>query len=206
MKSGYLSAVTVLLAILSASWVHDFQEDQAAAKAKTELADRIDLLEKRTELLEQILFSSVKLETTRAQRALEDRKAQLRNSKKLFAKGLVTRFQLEQEQLRVNTAQRELQLASSTTNQRQLVCELELLEAQRQLKVANEELTYQRTLARRGFASQLEVEGVERWVDEATQVLNQAKVKLEAAKKFEALQSKPPAKIPDGTEKGAPKK
>lgn len=205
MKASYLS-ITSLLAIMSAVLFHSVQEKLEVNQEKDQLSSRVETLEKRTELLEQILFSAVKLETSRAQRALDDRQDQLRNSKSLFAKGMITRFQLEQEQLRLQRAQVEFKLASSPANQRQLVSELELIESQRRLKAATEDLQYRRRLLQRGYTTQTEVAAVARWVDQATLALEQAKVKLEAAKEFDAIQNKERMEKPDANKITEPKK
>ena len=154
---------------------------------KIENDDRIDRLEKRVAILEKILFSSVKLETKRAERLLADRKARLKNSRKLFARGLITEFQLQQDRMQVEEAERELALATAQSNQKRLASELEVLDAEQRLKVAIKELEFSQNLARRGFATKTEVERLERLVDEATQNLEHVKIKLDAANEFESM-------------------
>jgi multidrug resistance efflux pump len=150
-------------------------------------ADRIQQLEKRMTILETILFSSAKLDTQRAERLLADRKARLKNSRELFARGLITEFEIQQDRRQVNEAERELELATTKSRHNQLVSELELLDAQREFKFATEQLEFRRRMSTRGFATKEEVKRLQAIVDVADRKLKHAKTKLQAARDLEAL-------------------
>lgn len=86
--------------------------------------------------MEKILFSTAKLNTQRAEQLLADRRAQLKNSRQLFAKGLITESEVQQDQRRVDEAESELRLATTELRHNQLASELELIEAEREFQFA----------------------------------------------------------------------
>jgi hypothetical protein len=152
-----------------------------------DLIQRLEQLESRVAILENILFSTVKLEKTRAERLLSDRRNRYKNSRALYAQGMITEAEMQQDRLRLAEAEKEFELANAESRQKELASELELVEAERRLQAATDELTYCRNMARRGFATQSEVERLEKVVDEAKLSLENAKLKLKSAKELEAL-------------------
>ena len=208
MKFKLKSSLAVMLVLLVGCV--SSVDDTTVAAQEVDLAQRLEQLEKRTELLETLLFSSVKLETKRAQRALEERQAILKHSKVLFAKGFINEIQLQQDQYRVEEAQLELELAVNPYNQRQQVCELNVIEAKRNLQNAEDQLAYQTLLAQKGYVTQTQLATMARSVNEATVALEFANSKLDAARKLDeittvGMEPTAPAKTePAKTELAAP--
>ena len=151
-----------------------------------DLIQRLEQLESRVAILENMLFSTVKLEKTRAERLLLDRQNRYKNSRALYAQGMITEAEMQQDRLRLAEAEKEFELANAESRQKELASELELVEAERRLQAATDELAYCRNMARRGFATQSEVERLEKVVDEAKLSLENAKLKLKSAKELEA--------------------
>ena len=157
---------------------------------KPELESRVEKLELRIEILEKILFSSAKLTNMQAQRQLDEAQAHLKNSQALFARGMITELQLQQDRYRMQEAQKALEFANADSRQHELVGELEVLEAEQRLRQVQQQLLYTETLASRGFSSQTRVDSIKKLVDIATQELENSKIKLDAAKELEALKNK----------------
>ena len=177
----------LMMVVLSFGAVDILVDSQSASAQDVALTERLEQLEKRTQLLENLLFSSVKLETARARRALEDRQASLKHSKTLFAKGLINESLLQQDRYRVREAELELEIATNPYNQRQSGCQLNVINAKRKLKIAEDELAYQTLLASKGYVSQTRIGVMTRSVDEATQTLEYAEAKLRAAKQLDEV-------------------
>lgn len=185
------SSMVLMLSLGCVWFVSVARQDESPAvpdlKLDQDVAERVDLLEQRVGYLETILFSTVKLEAKRAERQLEERKVRLQDSRELFARGMITELQLRFDRNRVDEARQELALAVSFSNQRRLVCELGVHDAVRTLALAVQQLRYQENRARRGFATIEQVERMEELVVEATQGLEHARTKLEAAEKLDAI-------------------
>lgn len=186
-KFCFLLVITVGFVGLFAGARQDPPAAQPGDVRPGDLNERVEQLESRIAILEKLLFSSVRLEKNRAQRLLNDRKNRLKNSRALYAQGMITEFELQQDRMQVDEAQQELELAIAESRQNQLASELDLLEAERKLKVAADQLTYRRNMARRGYASKAEVQQLEQALDQAKLELENAKLKLESAKKLESL-------------------
>ncbi len=165
-------------------------EAKPVAQEQDSLESQVAKLEQRVDLLERIVFSSAKLSTMEAQRQLTEATARLKDSKQLHLRGIITDVQLQQDRFRFDEAKKALELAKSEIRQNELVGELELLEARRNLQFAKEQLLYSQTLANRGYATRTEVEANQRRVDIATQTYENAKTKLEAAQELEAIKDK----------------
>ncbi|MFK7766394.1 MAG: hypothetical protein AB8B55_04180 [Mariniblastus sp.] len=149
--------------------------------------ERLSQLEKRVEILERILFSTAKLETNRAERQLDRHKQRLGNTEKLFTRGLVNEIQLSQDRQRVDQAERELKLANAKSRQNTLVTELDVKQAEQDLEIAKQTLSYRRNMAQRGFISRAQVNEAALAVGEAEQSLEHAKIKLKAAEQLDAI-------------------
>lgn len=192
-KSGWL----VVLAMGSICFLGARQEQQPvqqvgpldnAAGGSTELADRVNRLEARVEILERVLFSTEKVNRMRAERLLEDRKNRLKHSRRLFAQGMINEAEVQIDKMRLEEAEREHALATAESKERELTSKLELAEAERRLKFAQSQLAYKRNMARKGYASKSEVERLEKAVDIAKQELEHAKLRLKATSDLEGIE------------------
>ncbi len=186
-RQPVITAMGLICIFVFTGAVQDLALKPVFKNAEASNTERIEQLEKRVTILEKILFSTAKLDTQRAERLLADRLARLKDSRRLFASGLITEFELQQDQRQVEEARREMELATTESRQNQLVSELELIEAERNLKFATEQLEYRRRMSSRGFATKGEVERLEKMVELADRKLKHAKTKLEAARELEAL-------------------
>ena len=171
----------------------DAKQNEAKKKGKVhytkeeKLQQRIKKLEQRLALIERVLFSTSKLDTTRAERELAEAKLKLKNSQSLHARGYVSQLQLEYDQVEVDRAQRELELATSTINLKQKASELDVLEAEYQLKVARDRLDTRTSLSRKGYVTREQVVQCQKAVEVAEQKLQHAKEKLKVATQLDAL-------------------
>lgn len=188
--SGFLMLASLICVSMLAGVPQDEQK-KPVVKPDDEpmmtIDSRVERLEKHVSILEGILFASVKLETKRAERQLAQRREHLKNSRELFARGMITRIELRYDRGRVEEAQLELDLAIGGSNQRRLVCELELADARRNLEFAKDQLNYRRNMAQRGFASAEEVAALAESVEVAREGLEFAKSKLEAVEELDSI-------------------
>jgi|GEM_PF-6339731 len=163
------------------------QDDQQPVQE----SDRVEGLERRVELLEQILFATAQLDAREATRRLERARQQLDGTRELFQRGMIADAQLEQDRFAVLIAEQELELALTPTRHRQLVCGLELLDAQRQLEMARLNLRHTTNMNNRGFASLSQIEDAKKDLATAESAVATAQEKAEAASKLDSI------KIPD---------
>ena len=73
-----------ILCLLVAGGAMYATQDPAKPTDTEKLQGRVELLEKRVEQLERVLFSTAKLDTVRAERRLEEAERGLKNAKQLF--------------------------------------------------------------------------------------------------------------------------
>lgn len=151
------------------------------------LKNRVEMLEKRIEQMERVVFSTAKLSVMQAERRLTEAEENLRNSKLLYAKGFANEFQLQRSQFDVEEAVQQLSLAKSENRQKEIASNLEFIQLERNLKDAQAQLNYKKSLYERGYSSQAEIDRLQRRVDEMERAVANAKMKLDAAKRLEAL-------------------
>ena len=151
--------------------------DQSTVKSKD---DRIHELERRIEILEQVVFATSKLSVFDAERNLQAARNRLADSKKLFLKGFITDIQLEQDRFHVDRARREIELARATSGSRRVAMEIDLMQAKHNLKLSKYNLQHTRQLAGRGYSSVAEIADEQKRVDRAEKNLQLARLRLEA--------------------------
>lgn len=178
------SSFVLVAAILGACFFPETQQNQSA---NSELAPRVEKLEKRVQLLEQIVFSSAKLSTMQAERQVDEATIRLNHSQALHARGMINDLELQQDRFRLKESRKALELSIAESRQNELVGELEVLDAEQRLRQVEQRLNYTETLASRGYASQYTVDSIKRLLDAAKQRLANAKTKLEAARQLEAI-------------------
>jgi hypothetical protein len=161
-----------------------------------DLNSRVEKLEARVAELERILFMTSKMTAFEAERRLEEARLRLRDSRALLVQGLITQFQFQQDEFNVQRMQRELELAQSPDNQRQVVGSLELFAAERRLAEARANLAFTEQLAGRGYATTKHLGRERQQVEFAEKELNLAREKANAATKLQGLDS-PTAKSPE---------
>lgn len=162
---------------------------------------RIDRLETRLESLESVLFASRQIDLRDARRRLEQARQQLADSRALFNQGVLADSQLEQDRFQVLIAEQELELAAHPGNHRRLVCQLDLLDAQRRLETAKQNLRFSETLNNRGFGSLTRIENSRHELAAAEESLRWAEQQLAAV---EVLGESPPKTPPPAPSPPAP--
>ncbi len=156
---------------------------------------RINELERRVARLENLLFNAVRLAEFDAERRLADAQTRLDNSERLFLQGFITDAQVAQDRFVFDRAIRELQLAQSNYSGRQIACEIEVMQAKRNLELAQQQLEFSERLNLRGYSSLDRIQSEQRRVDTLTLELDQAQAKLRAVN--ELLQVEPEQPKPE---------
>ncbi|MEZ6096905.1 MAG: hypothetical protein R3C03_22240 [Pirellulaceae bacterium] len=168
---------------------------QSTALESTDLKQRVELLEKKLESLEQIVFATSQLTVYESERRLKDAEFQLRERRELFLKGMLDEYVYQQDQLRVEILKQELQIAHSARLQRSNVMQIECLQAKSQLLQAEDQLARSRQLAQRGYATIDQVHNDEQWVELAKRQLALAEKKLNAVKQLATEDQKPDEEV-----------
>lgn len=189
----------LLCCCLSASLpAQDIQDDnlfEATQKNQTgvettarelELEKRVLALETRLGELESLLFSASQLTIYNAERQLEDKTERLEQSERLYLKGLLQKSRFDFDRFLVSRAQLELALATATDGHYQIVCEIDVLQAQFNLDVAQQSVEYNRRSLLKGYTSRDKMQRLENVVVEAKKTLQIAQQKLDAIKAAQA--------------------
>jgi hypothetical protein len=179
------------------------EPDTAATKS---MADRFARLESRFESLERVVFATAKISAIEAERRLKQAEEQLRESRQLFLKGFIAEGRWRQDEFSVDLLRRELEFLKTTSKQRKSVIEIEVLQAEKDLQLAEEQLNYTQNLATRGFASVDQVRENERFVSDSKSRLDLARDKLKAAEELEAIANDKPPEPPSKELPPTPKK
>jgi hypothetical protein len=145
--------------------------------------DRIEQLTVRVERLEKILFATSKLAVFDAERNLADAQQRLRDSERLFLQGFLTDAQLAADRFAVARARREVELARADRDGYRIASEIDLMQAEYALQVAEQQLEFTQRMANRGFNSLTDVADRRAGVDRAKKQLELARQRLDAAHK-----------------------
>ncbi len=163
------------------------QEPASAVPDAKSLAERFARLENRFDSLERVVFATAKISAIDAERRVQQAEEQLRESRQLFLKGFIAEGRWRQDEFTANLLRRELDFLKTTSQQRKAVIELEVLQAEKDLRLAEDQLNYTQNLATRGFASMDQVRENERFVTDSKGRLELARDKLKAAEELEAV-------------------
>ncbi len=153
---------------------------------------RFQRLEARLDALERVVFATAKISVVEAERRLQDAEAQLRESRQLFLKGIIAEGRWRQDEFMVELLRRERDFLLDTTRQRKGLMEMELLQAENNLRIAEDQLNFLQNLANRGFATIDQIRETERYVADSKARLTLARERLQAAEELEAISGKPP--------------
>lgn len=154
---------------------------------------RVELLERRMNEMEQILLTTSQITALEAERRLRDAKTRLADSRKLFLQGQVAEIEFQNDRFEVDRLTRELELSRGTNTRHQMMSQIEIANAEQQLFAARQDLEQTETLVRRGYASATQIDRDREFVDLATRRLELAKQRLEAAKRLDELNRKQPS-------------
>lgn len=148
------------------------------------LERRVELLESRVQKLESILFTAAQLSVYEAKQELATATERFENSRKLHLKGFITASQLQQDRFLVDQARRQFELAQTHDNQQSIIGEIDILEAKRNLQLAEDELEHSKRLFDRGFVSGRQVEAAKSATIQLRKRLELAESKAKAAKEL----------------------
>jgi hypothetical protein len=145
--------------------------------------DRVQQLEDRVARLEEILFATTKLSVYDAQRHLSDAEFRLKESEKLFFRGLLDEYQLQWDRFEVERARLEVRLAESDGDARLIAAHIDLRQAENELVVAQRRLEFAERNANypRGSLSEIDLRNAE--VERAKIRLLEAQGRLKAIQK-----------------------
>jgi hypothetical protein len=197
------------------------QESDRAADSLPETSptpsveERLTRLESRIDALERIVFATAKISAMEADRRVQEAEAQRRESRQLFLKGIIAEGRYRQDEFMVELLRRERDFLLDTARQRKNVMEMELLQAENNLRIAEDQLIFLQTLGNRGFSTIDQVRETERYVIESKARLALAKEKLQAAEELDAItnnrpppppHTNAPSKAGENNKKPAPEK
>ncbi|MEM7782778.1 MAG: hypothetical protein AAF623_05440 [Planctomycetota bacterium] len=168
-------------------WLSLPQEPSGATKK--ELESRISLLESRLANVERVVFANAQLGQTDAKRRLADAERRLRGSRRLYSQGFINASQIRFDQLAVDRAKRELEMAVDSSNLRRKTSELEIANAKFELQQAERDLRVSETLSQRELIFKDDLERARSNVNDAQIRLELFQQKLKAATQLEAMRS-----------------
>ncbi len=181
----YLSLFSIACVICAGGAALVIQDNDD--KENSKLLQRVDLLEKRVQQLETVVFSTARLSLMQAERRLLEAETALKDAELLFTKGMITRSELNQRRFLVTEAFQEMELAKTENRQQEISSKLEFIQAEQALKNSIDLLNHNKRLFEKGYVSKTEIERLERQVDIQTRALENAKLKFEAAKNLKRL-------------------
>ena len=170
------------------------------AENESALADRVQELEQRVQHLERLIFSTAQLTVYDAQRRLTDAETQLGQSRRLFLRGMLDRTRVDYDAFVVERARRELQLAEARDGQFEISAGIELMQAEFNLRVAEQQLEFSRGLLAKGFVSEQQIRREELAVDRARLALDLASQKMDAIRSTSANSTDEDAQSVDADE------
>jgi multidrug resistance efflux pump len=178
-RSGYVILFVVVAAWQPPASAQDLHQELEAAN------QRVTALEARIGKLEGLMYASMQLSVYDAKRRMAAAVTELEQNRRLYNRGLLLSIELERSQYEVDRARRELELARCESGHHHYSAQIDLLDAEFELKLANDHLERNREAAARGLVTTWQLEkGVEA-VDRAKKSLEFARQKLEALGPFE---------------------
>ena len=141
---------------------------------------RIAELEERVSQLEELMYASMQLSVYDARRRMATAIAELEQNRRLFNRGLLLAIELERSQYEVDRARRELELARCQSGHHHYSAQIDLLDAEFELKLARD--IHERNLdaAARGMVTTWQLEKGAEAVERAEKSLEFSRQKLEA--------------------------
>lgn len=157
-----------------ATFAQDLRQELESAN------QRVAALEARIGKLEDLMYASMQLSVYDAKRRMAAAVAELEQNRRLYNRGLLLSIELERSQYEVDRARRELELARCESGHHHYSAQIDLLDAEFELKLANDHLERNREAAARGLVTTWQLEkGVEA-VERAKKSLEFARQKLDA--------------------------
>lgn len=148
------------------------------------LVKRVNELESRVDVLQQLLFRTVKLDQLEAVERYKQAKSILENSQRLQIRGLITAAEVDQDRYDLEKARLELLLARSNTQMDQISVQIDLTEARSQLRLAQQQLQYSESLLAKGMISEQEWMKMKREVADRERAVQFQTQRLESVEKL----------------------
>lgn len=140
---------------------------------------RLSSIEARLTRIEAALFATVRFSEAEARKQLAAAKASLKNSETLFAKGLLSAFQMRIDRFNLERAQALHRMCIDHEDHRKIGATMEIFDARRELEQKRFRLDNSEAMFERGFLakSQMEIDRKEISVAEKKLAAAQAKLK-----------------------------
>ena len=141
---------------------------------------RLNLIEARLGRIESALFASVRFSEAEARKQLAAAKASLKNSEKLYARGLLSAFQIRIDRFNLERAEALHRLCVNHEDHRKIGATMEIYDAKSELEQKRFRLSTSEAMFERGFLAREQIEADRRDIAVAEQKLAAAKAKLKA--------------------------
>lgn len=185
------------------------QDENREEKTKQEQTEwvetietRLSSIEARLTRIEAALFATVRFSEAEARKQLAAAKASLKNSETLYAKGLLSAFQMRIDRFNLERAQALHRMCIEHEDHRKIGATMEIFDAKRELEQKRFRLDSSEAMFERGFIAkkQMEIDRKEIAIAEKKLAAAKAKLKsLEDASKSSTNESNKdrPKEIPD---------
>lgn len=187
MRSFSCAAVTLMLIIPATSIGQEKELAVDATQTSKQTLDRISTIETRLNSIEarlgrieSALFASVRFSEAEARKQLVAAKASLKNSEKLYAKGLLSAFQIRIDRFNLERAEALHRLCVDHEDHRKIGATMELYDAKSELEQKRFRLNTSEAMFERGFLAREQIEVDRRDIAVAEQKLAAAQAKLKA--------------------------
>lgn len=183
MRSFSCASVTLVIIIPATS---NAQEKKLAVEPKQTLdristiETRLNSIEARLGRIESALFASVRFSEAEARKQLVAAKSSLKNSEKLYAKGLLSAFQIRIDRFNLERAEALHRLCVDHEDHRKIGATMELYDAKSELEQKRFRLNTSEAMFERGFLAREQIEVDRRDIAVAEQKLAAAQAKLKA--------------------------
>ncbi|MDA7541438.1 hypothetical protein N8639_01215 [bacterium] len=163
------------------------QDENTGGKTRQEQTKRVETIETRLSSIEArltrieaALFATVRFSEAEARKQLEAAKASLKNSETLFAKGLLSAFQMRIDRFNLERAQALHRMCIDHEDHRKIGATMEIFDAKRELEQKRFRLDNSEAMFERGFLAKSQMEIDRKAISVAEKKLAAAQAKLKA--------------------------
>lgn len=156
----------------------------SGAAENTALRERVDALEKKLELMEQLLFKTVRLEQLEATERLRQAQAALENSRKLQLRGIITPAEVQLDFYQLEMAKLQLQLTAAECDYREVSTHIDLVAARSELLRAQQRLRQYELQFPRGIISPDVLKRQQQVVEDRERAVDFQQERLEAVRQM----------------------
>lgn len=191
----------------------DFPKDVSADRDAEiqQLKQRVAELEATQESLKAILFKTVKLQQQQAERRYQEVVTEYQNSERLQLQGILSAYQLDLDRFEMEKARLEWQLTEANFHAPELAAQIDLLESQRRLRVAQQQYLESKMKLAKGYLGPKLLERFQKALDSRKEEVNLQEQRLQAVRemiktvpKDAAQDAEPNAVVPEDARPDAP--